>query len=185
MISFKCKLVSIVCFAGLTTILLSAGASSAGAWTNSSAREALRAHHFKPTALFPSSLPPRLEGTDVLLSIGTKRNFSSQYSVTWDLGADSLGYRGGYIYLTRQPRSALNDLRHPPRVSGTIVHKAHLPGVNAWHFCGHRCGYFFLRNNRVYIVGGIYWIIDGVEQYSNYMAARDERYIISKLTSVR
>ncbi len=185
MISFKSKLMSIVCFAGLTTILLSVVASSAGAWTNSSAREALRAHHFKPAALFPSSLPPRLEGTDVLLSIGTKRNFSSQYSVTWDLGADSLGYRGGYIYLTRQPKSFLKTLLNPSRASGTRVHKTHLPGVNAWHFCGHRCGYFFLRNNRVYIVGGIYWIIDEVEQYSDYKAARDERYIISKLTSVR
>ena len=185
MISFNSKFASMLVLAGLTTALLSVGASSAGAWTNSSAREALRIHHFKPAALFPSSLPPRLDGTNVLLSIGKKQNYSSQYSVTWDLGADSRGYRGGYIYLARQPRSALSGLLHPPRVTGTIVHKSHLPGVNAWHFCGHRCGYFFLRNNRVYIVGGIYWIIDGVEQYSDYMAARDERYIISKLTSVR
>ena len=153
--------------AGTTATTAGATGDSCKAVDCARVEAGLRGLKLDPAPLFPSTIPEALKDAKVTVS-----HDIGEYDVNWQFG-------GGYIFLTRGPASDFNELRHPSNMGPIISGKVRVGAVTAWHFCGHRCGYFFLKNGRTYRIQGIYF-----DETNDSRVAQDERSIIASLKPV-
>lgn len=169
----------------LTTLVVSVAcliaAPSAGALTSEAARDALAMRNLKPAALFPTSIPARLAGANVLISQEPGQP-KAEYVVNW-LRPDPRGggALAGWMYLTRQPKSHLKDVMASAKGRASRIYKSTVGRLHVRFVCLHSCGYFWVSGTKLYTLFGLYYGSGETTQDSMV----DARAIIKSLAPAR